>query len=81
MSSISSRYNHAPMLKNMLNYMHICQLYDTFVSYMVFACDDVPHCCKGAHAKTIQVYLNANTCGSYFHLYGFARNTVPCLCK
>ena len=57
MSSISSRYNHTPMLKNVLI---ICK----FVSSMVFACDDVPHCCKGTHAKTIQVYLNANTCGS-----------------
>ena len=46
------------------NYMQIYQLYGIFVSYMVFACDDVPHCCKGTHAKTIEVYLNANTCGS-----------------
>jgi len=57
MSFISSRYNHTPMFKNML-------ITYKLISYMVFVCDDVPHCCKGTHAKTIQVYLNTNTCGS-----------------
>jgi len=61
MSSISSRYNHTPYVEEYANYMQICQLYGIFVSYMVFACDVVSHCCKGTHAKTIQVYLNANT--------------------
>jgi len=44
----------------MLNMLIAC----TLISYMVFACDDVSYCCKGTHAKTIQVYLNTNTCGS-----------------
>jgi len=57
MSSISSRYSPTPMFKNML-------LTYKLISYMVFACDDVPHCCKGTHAKTIQVYLDTNTCDS-----------------
>ena len=54
MSSISS---HTQMFENMLI---TCKL----ISYMVFACDDVLHRCKGTQAKTIQVYLNTDTCCS-----------------
>jgi len=57
MSSISSHYNYTQMFENMLI---TCKL----ISYMVFACDDVLHRCKGTHAKTIQVYLNTDTCCS-----------------
>ena len=45
---------HGHLFNTYVKYMLItCK----FISYMAFTCDDVPHCCKGTHAKTKQVKI------------------------